>query len=147
MKNFSHHHGSNGFSFLEIVGSLLMMGVLLTALFSMEGSVLGRFRKATQREDRMFLLKGFLFSLTQAGTDIQKKYEIKQDTTTLSIITEPVKKDSVLARFEGLQQQKISGLWRDEKKERSLDLIGYVFIPIKKDPAVPAVALPKAGGE
>lgn len=128
MKNFSHHPG-NGFSFLEIVGSLLIMGVLLTALFSMEGSVLGRFRKSVQRENHLYDLKNYVFSLTQVGTDLQKKQEIKTEAETITLTTEPVKKGSVLARFEGLQQQKVMTVWHDEKKERSLELIAYIFVP------------------
>ncbi len=106
-----------------------MMGILLTALFSMEGSVLGRFRKSMQREDHIYALKNLIFSLTQSGADLQKKQESKLDNGTLTLSTEPVKKGSVLARFEGLQQQKIMSVWQDEKKERSLELIGYVFTP------------------
>jgi predicted acylesterase/phospholipase RssA len=138
MKNFNHHHGEHqygkGFSFVEVVASLLMMGILLSALLTMEGSVLGRFRRSAQREDRIYPLKNYLLSLTQAGTDTSKKQELHQDGTTITLRYEPIKEKSALARFEGLQQQKLSAVWQDETKKRTLDLVGYTFTPpVKKE--------------
>lgn len=136
MKNFNHHHGKHhygvGFSFIEVVASLLMMGILLSALLTMEGSVLNRLSRSAQKEDRMLLLKNYLFSLTQAGTDISKKQETQQDGTTITLTYEPIKPASALARFEGLQQQKITASWQDDTKKRTCELVGYTFTPPKK---------------
>lgn len=136
MKNFKRHPGKHqygdGFSFIEVVASLMMMGVLLSALLSMEGSVLGRCRRSAQREDKIYLLKKYLFSLTQAGTNIYKNQETQQDGTTVTLAYESIKQKSALARFEGLQQQKLSASWKDDTKQRTLDLIGYTFTPPEK---------------
>ncbi len=136
MKNFKHHH-SKGFGFLEVIGSLLMIGVILTALFTMEGSILNRFRKSWQKEDRMYEVKNSLFVLRQSGADIKEKQEIKTEAGLVTVQQEPIKKESVLARFEGLVQQKKSIVWNDERV-RSLELLSYVFIPPEKKQEVKA---------
>lgn len=131
MKNFNRHRGE-GFSFIEVIASLMMMGVLLSALLTMEGSVLDRFRRSAQREDHIYLLKNYLFSLTQSGADTAKKQETLVDGATLLLVYEPISQKSALSRFQGLRQQKISVAWNDDTKQRTLDFIGYTFTPPEK---------------
>lgn len=125
-----------GFSFSEVMISLVMIGFLLTALLTLQSNVFRRVVINTFRIDRFYPLKNrMIMVMVQPLKKDELRSETYNEQMGLKIMYEqqPVKESSSLRRFGGLYQKRVVGTWLERDRERIQELIGYgCLFPEKK---------------
>lgn len=110
----THYKGPDGFSFMEIILAMAILGIVLTGLFSLQSGV---FTAATREHSiisRIFFIKNMFFD-----TELNKKL-VKEKNVTKNL-ADPVTKltyqaskpndKSSLKRFENINLLKAKGSW------------------------------------
>ena len=125
-----------GFALAEVIISIAVIGFVLTTLQVLQSTVFRRVVINAFRTERLYPLKSLL--MTMGKDEIiqkdQKPIEKKDEQRGVMMVYEhvPIKKNSSLARFEGLYQKKVTGSWAEGTKQRTLELFTYGFIPREK---------------
>ncbi len=126
----------DGFALAEVIISIAVIGFVLTTLQVLQSTVFRRVVINTFRVERLYPLKSLL--MTMGKDEIikkdQKPIEKKDEQGGFTKIYEHVsiKKNSSLARFDGLYQKKVTGSWVEGSKQRTLELVTYGFAPREK---------------
>jgi hypothetical protein len=123
----------NGFAFVEVVMALIVIGLMLTGLLSLQSSAFRRVVVNTLRIDRFYPVKLVMAStLKQPLKKGQTKIESRNEDFDLALVYEQKEPAgaSVLARFKGLYQRKTTGTWSQHGRERVQEIIGYGFTPL-----------------
>ncbi len=101
MMNFKSHKNS-GFSFIEVLISLTIVGIMVGSLIGLNGAIFRTTRSAHDTIENSILLKNFLLQSRQDAKEIKagKKIEkqIENTKTKLSYNIEKIKENSVISK-------------------------------------------------
>ena len=135
-----------GFSFIEAIISLAIIAGSVTTFLVLQQKVFYRVAINTFKIERLPLLKNMTLvpkivlghETSQDDTKDQEVKKIEKNFTDpeTQVVYErlPISSDSVLARFEGLYQERITAHWVDVQQKRLVDLYHYGFeMQEKKD--------------
>jgi prepilin-type N-terminal cleavage/methylation domain-containing protein len=127
------HSKNNGFTLIEVLLAMALVGVVLTPIYSLQNSIFNQVLKMANAVDRMFVAYDFFLDVqNEADEKDQKKITRKIDDPSTELIYEiqDVSKDSVLQKdFNNLYIEKITWDWQDGNKKRSNQFINVLFEP------------------
>lgn len=126
----------NGFALVEVMLALSMIAVILTVLMMVESRVFARAVSSCQKMERFIFIKNMFLTTKKDPLEKNKNtYEIVLSDPDMFLRYEqkPVKKQSKLAVFKGVQQEIAIGIWDDWGVQREYALVTYRFSDIKKE--------------
>lgn len=135
--NFKRQH-SNGFSLIEVMLALSMIGIILTSLLMLESRIFKRVVACTQKMERFAAIKNLFLLVKKEGLpqDSSTYTALLQDPDiTVQYEKKAIEKTSALARFKGVMQEVATGTWDEWGQQREYAFYTYCFvgIPKKKD--------------
>ena len=135
MMNFKSR---NGFTFIEVLISLTIMGLMVVTIAALNGTIFLNTTNSHQLLDKTVLLKNFYVQTKQESQDnknlninkpIEKK--IEEDKANLKYSLEKIKDSSVLNKqkvnTKKLFIEKTEISWDQNKNKRSEELITFLF--------------------
>lgn len=130
------NHNKNGFTFIEIVITVAVIGIMMSAIFGLQSgmfrSIFGNYSKVS----RIFYIKNLFFEPANLEK-LQKDKIIKKDlsdpaTNIVYELKKPGDKSGYSKRFENINLLKATGKWKGLFKEQEEMLISFVYIKPKK---------------
>ena len=120
---------------MEVMLALFMITIVFSSLMTLQSTVVRRCIMSTFKIERFYALKNsFLMHkitpLAEGATKTERL--LKNPEMKMVYEKKPIKKDSQLARFEGLYQEVVMGSWQELGRERIFDLCTYKFQPVEK---------------
>ncbi|MEX0848691.1 MAG: prepilin-type N-terminal cleavage/methylation domain-containing protein [Candidatus Dependentiae bacterium] len=132
------HSKSNGFTLIEVLLAMTLVGVVLTPIYSLQNTVFTRVLKMVNAVERMFVAYDFFLDeenvlrQNRKKKKEQKKITKKIDDPSTELIYEvqDVPKDSALQKnFNNLYIEKTTWDWQEGNKKRSDQFINILFEP------------------
>ena len=132
----SKSHNKNGFTFIEVVITVAIIGIMMTSIFGLQNGMFKSVFNGYSKISRIFYIKNLFFEPSNLEK-LQKDKSIKKDLTEpqTNIVFELKKlsdKSSFSKRFENVNLLKATGKWRGLFKEQEETLISFVYIKPKK---------------
>jgi prepilin-type N-terminal cleavage/methylation domain-containing protein len=135
MIHIKNHNKSFGFSFIEIVIAIAIIGILLTALFNLQNTVFNSASREHSRMMRIFNIKNLFFN-NEINQKIVKEKQIKQNIedpqTLLTYQALKPSDKSALKRFNGISILKATGTWQLFNNDFDEIMVSLLFTPDKK---------------
>lgn len=129
----------SGFTFVEIMLAMFMVGFLLTSLLGLQETVFSGVVKYASRFERLFLLKDQLFAAALARAkdpsvknDKKEPVEKENPPTTLTYTEKKPAKQSAISKYANITVQKAQASWQIFTGEYKQVLISYIFAPDRK---------------
>ncbi len=127
-----------GFSFIEAIIALAIIAAVVSSFFLLQQKVFYRVVVNRFKIDRLPLLQNMMISQKALDFDAMQQHENQESfkkiekkiidpETHLVYEKIPVSTDSVLARFQGLYQERVTAEWIESGKKRIIDLYHYGF--------------------
>jgi Tfp pilus assembly protein PilV len=138
MIHFKNHNNGDGFTFIEIVLAVLMLGIMLTSALGLQNSSFTSIVKYSERLRAVLLLKNVLFDASYAraqnkGYAQEEKKVSEIIETTLRYSTQKVPQNSALAPFADVIIEKAEATWSGILQENKETLITFLYQPEKKE--------------
>jgi prepilin-type N-terminal cleavage/methylation domain-containing protein len=126
-------HLKKGFTLIEVIISIAVIGMVLSPLFILQGNVLQRVTAAAHRIHRLFFAQDFYLKAQRKQDEKTRKFtlEERQDfpPTLLTYDLGSLHKNSALADLPGLLMEKIT-IFDHPKKGRPSDmLLTFIYKP------------------
>lgn len=132
------NHFRDGFSFIEAVMALSIIAFALSAIMVLQHTVFSRVAYNTFKIQRLYHLKNIFSFITVNAKVVESSKKLDEELKLFEkdftdpethVVYErlPIKKDSTLARFEGLYQERVTGSWFDSDRKRLLDMYRYSY--------------------
>ncbi|MBN1549284.1 prepilin-type N-terminal cleavage/methylation domain-containing protein [Candidatus Babeliales bacterium] len=124
-----------GFTFVEVVLTIALIGFILTPLLVVQNNVLRLVMKSSDRARRIFILKN-AFSEAAINVDneedvtnrsFEKQYEVPHMSLKYTVM--PIVKESSLKGFSEVYLLKAYGSWQRMYQEHSETMISFLFVP------------------
>lgn len=136
MKNLENHK-QTGFTFIEVVLSIFIIGTLLSSVLLLQSTVVNGLQSASGRAQRIFLLTEELFNASFSRLKKEKKTDkrtikINDPETAITINTFRPKKSSSLSDIENIMIENITAEWQEWTGKRMEQLVTIVFAPKEK---------------
>lgn len=128
-------NNKTGFTLLEVLFSIAIVGVVLIPIYALQNQVMTRIAKAAQSVRRMFV--GFDFFLSAQSALDEKKIEKKSDDPPMQMNFDLEKipsKSDLTKSFNDIQLAKASFQWNVEGKKQTSELVAIVFTPPEPEP-------------
>lgn len=127
----------SGFTLIEVLLAMAIIGLVLTPIFSIQLSVLRSNSKASQTLARIFLGKQFLveneFSLKADEQEKRIEKKIDRPPTTLIYQLGKIPENSALKKFKNVLLETVTMQWVDRQgKKRQEKLVTFVHKPETK---------------
>lgn len=120
-----------GFSFIEIVVTVLLFGTLVTALLLSVNTTYSSLYRFSNRLERTYLLQQRLFDLflaRQKGKEKpEKEIKIKTPATTITYELRDPRSDSKLKKFKNIKIEKVTAQWQFQDGEQTEQLVNFVL--------------------
>lgn len=129
-----HFKNNNGFTLIETLLTVAIMGMLLTPLFISQGTILFSVRTLSDEYARISAAKNFLIASRLSSSE-DKKVAPKSDEelkATLKYSLEKLSGD-LEKKFNGLKREKVVIEWQDGINRRQEALVSFVFKPEKEE--------------
>lgn len=114
-----YQYARSGFSLLETIIAMTIIATMAVPLITMQGTVLRRMIRDARHEDRIFLMRNFLYEARQeappGATSFEKK--IEKQNTELHYQLMPPKESSSLHDMKGIHIERITATWREMGKK------------------------------
>ncbi len=131
--------GSSGFSFIEVALTIAIIGMMITALFSLQ---FGAFRNVTLEHailSRIFYIKNIYYN-PQDFEKLQKDKTFTQDisdpkTKIVSKYLDVPEKSEVAKKFENVFLVKSTGSWQGMQTEQQETLVSFIYVRPKEEKA------------
>lgn len=128
-------HNKSGFSFIEIVVTVLMFGILVTSLMLSVTTTYNSVWRYSNKLERIFLLKQRLFTIffdREQGKDKpERKIVIDKPSTTIMYEQKKPRTDSALGKFKNVSIQKLEAQWQQQESELTEQLVSFVLTSTK----------------
>lgn len=132
-------NSSPGFSFMEIIIAVLMLGMLMTAIFTLQNTTFRSVVDFSARLAHIFSLKNKLVTASRdraQQTESQTKPldELTKESTKIIYTLEKVNEKSALKKFENVMIEKAVAQWQEGTKKYQEILISFFYkVPEKKE--------------
>lgn len=128
---------SSGFTLIEVLLAMAIIGLVLTPIFSIQLGVLRSNSRASQSLARIFLGKQFLveneFQLKPEDQEKRIEKKIERPATTLFYELRKIPDNSALKKFKNILIESVLMQWVDrEGKKRQERLVTFIFKPESK---------------
>ena len=132
MINFPDQNKKNGFTFIELVLAVTIIGIAMISLFNLQSSLFNSAIKQHSRIIRIFNIKNLFFDY-EVNEKIIKDKSLKKDiqdpATKISYEMIKPKDKSTLKKFEDIYLLKAIGSWERMKKEQEEIIVSLLFNP------------------
>ncbi len=124
----------NGFTLIEVLIAVAMVGLLLSPLFIAQESIFINVVKRARNFERIIKAKNFYWSAKQKA-DKQEKPEFTLDkklddpVMTLKYEVTPQSQKSALKNFKDVYKERVKMTWQDGRRKREDALVSFVFKP------------------
>lgn len=131
------NHSQEGFSLIEAVIAIAVMGIILVGVFSVQQVVFKKDVMSTDRLSRILLLKNVLYDPTvmreEHDQEIQKEQRIKEPPTNVKLVMGKMKGET-LKSFKYIERIVARATWEGIVKKEEEELLYLRFkAPKKKD--------------
>lgn len=129
-----HFKNNDGFTLIETLMTVAIMGMLLAPLMISEGSIISYVSTMSQEYARMLAAKSFLVGSRLSSSD-DKKVAPKSDEDLKATLTYSLEKLSGdwEKKFKGLKREKVTIEWQDGINRRTDTMISFIFKPEKEE--------------
>ncbi len=132
-----HSNNNAGFTLIEAMLAMVMIAIVFAPLFIMQGSIIQRMYRSTQRMRRMLYADTFLQQArkqVKPGTT-QLVFEQKLDDplTYFTYELKPVSKDASTGDVYQLHVERITARWQEDAQKEQEMLITYTFVGPKQE--------------
>lgn len=133
--NFKNHNNP-GFTFIESLFSVFIVGLMLSSLLLLAGSVFSELSLFSNRLERIFILDNILKKAEQlrfakSKETVPAKQEIKNPPTTIEYNLRAPNRNSALNKFEHIKIEQANAQWTSGIGMHNEILIHLVYIPEK----------------
>ncbi|MDP3889132.1 MAG: prepilin-type N-terminal cleavage/methylation domain-containing protein [bacterium] len=131
-----HSKNSSGFLLIEVLISIAIIGILVTPLFILQGTVFQQVSQMSQRLHRLFFAEHFLIETRRSVQDDVRQFTLEKKeenpATVLNYTVGPLEKKSSLATIPGLLLERVV-IQEPKKKPPSVDtIVTFLFKPEQK---------------
>ena len=134
MKHFKNLNAS-GFTFIEVMFAVMMVGTLLSAVFTLQNTSFNSIVSFSNRLRRVFMLRNWLGEnriVKAKGKKEATSKKIDDPETKMSIKTEIISKKSSLNNIKNVMVQNISAEWQGGIQKQKESLVSLFFKPPEK---------------
>jgi prepilin-type N-terminal cleavage/methylation domain-containing protein len=122
----------NGFTLIEVIISLAIVGVILTPVFMLHEMIMNRVNRSAKEFEYMLLCKNLLFSARQKQTPqaqefLLEKAEIDFNATLTYALEKGVNQKSSLASLVGLHREIVTVSWTDLGTKKQDRLVTFIY--------------------
>jgi prepilin-type N-terminal cleavage/methylation domain-containing protein len=122
---------SSGFSLLETIVALAVMGLVLAPLFLAESTMFQSIRTRSAHMERMIAAKTYAIEMRRAvphdATTFNQEKKITRPATTLKYEWKAVGEQTVFKGLPNLFKEQVTFEWEDRRQKRSDVLVNYVY--------------------
>ncbi len=136
----SPNHSATGFVIIEIVLTLAMMGIIITALFGLQSSLMTGTMEASDQVRRIIHLRNTFFEYelqhpVSPTEDVQPqsfKHAIDDPPTQITRTTKKISEESSLKQFKNVKRVVVQGTWERAGQPEEITLVSFVYKKPKK---------------
>ncbi len=125
----------SGFTFIEVVIAVMIIGMVLTSLFSLQTALFDSTFNNYSKISRIFFIKNLFFNF-EAREKLNKnkilKKELKDPLTKLTFELKNLNEKSQIKKFENISLLKSSASWRGLVRQQEESMIYYIYQKAKK---------------
>lgn len=122
-----------GFTLIEVLLALAIIGLVLTPIFLIQSAVLRRTSAGAQQFLRIIQAKDFLidqqFENMQEAQAATAERKITNPPTTLSFSSKKIPDNSALKKFKHIMIDSVTMQWTEQNKKRQEKLVTFSFKP------------------
>lgn len=131
MKVFNLPSTSRGFSLIEALVALLVLGVLLGSLFRFQSQVLRGVFRTHGVIDRLPIIKNALTKIEQqSDKEISKKITDANTNTEITYELKAISEKSTLYAVKNLKQVVVIAQWPGLTGQQDVEFVGFKFYPV-----------------
>lgn len=135
MKDLQNHN-TPGFTLMEVMLAIFMVGVLLSALLALQGKIFDGIATYSSRMNRVFLLKNRLFEVAldraKGETKVAPEKKIDEPATVIRYESKKPSQESSLKKFNDIMIERVTAEWDEWKTKRQEVMITFLYKPEKK---------------
>lgn len=128
-----HSESNQGFTLVEVMISVLIIGTALTAIMSTQSVMLLSIKKITEQFSRIVLAKNFLYQ-TRLAEKKSANSKIQTPETSFKY-TQQKASGSIGQHFKDLYREQLSWEWTDGSKKYTDTIVSLIFKPKKQEEA------------
>ena len=138
--HFKNKNISVGFTFIEVMASLMLIALIITPLMFQQSSIVNSVSKTSRSLDRMFMMQSYLYevrkTLQEYTTSFHTQKKIEEKDISLTFSRGPVPKKSAFAR-DNIYQDQVTLSWKDDRNQTEQEtLVAFVYVrPEQKEGA------------
>ena len=122
-----------GFTLIEVLLSLAIIGMVLTPIFLIQSLVLRRTSAGARQFTRLIAAKDFLvdqqFENIQETNTATAEQKITNPPTTLLFTSKKLPENSALKKFKHIMVDTVTMQWTEQNKKRQENLVTFMFKP------------------
>lgn len=133
--NTPKKNNKKGFVLLEVVVSVVILGMLLVPILMMQNTVMSGVIKNKDFSSRTGTLQNlFYFLPMNPGQEEQKSFNKQYDNPEMTVeyTEKELSEGSTFFRFTGMNVQKIKGAWSVWAAKKDLEIMHFSFNPEKE---------------
>ena len=127
------HFKNNGFTLIEALISLTVMGVVLTPIFMAQSSIFQMVIRRTQAIDRIIYAQSFIIEVRRAipkdAQQFVQEKKINKPATQLKYEIKQVSTESAFKDVPNLYKEQVTIDWQQGRNKQSDMLVQYIFMP------------------
>jgi prepilin-type N-terminal cleavage/methylation domain-containing protein len=133
-----HFKNSSGFTLVEVVLSLMIMGLVYGSVYVSQGSAIRVVKVFALRLSRLLAAKELLIEMTtgkegESAEQVRKDKQLKEDgpVTHLTYTQEPAASGAI-KDFKDIVVQKVKAEWQEDRSAHTELLVTFAFKPKKE---------------
>ncbi len=116
----------NGFSLLETIVAMTIIAFMVSPLVIMQGTLLRRVVRDSRHEERIFLMRNFLYKARNETPPGATTFEKTEGELRYQLM--PPQANSSLNAMKGIHIERVTATWRDSGKQTQDVLITTKYI-------------------
>lgn len=128
-----HSENKQGFTLVEVLLSIMIIGIVITALMSTQSNMLFYIETLSNQFSRLVLAKNLLYQ-TRLNGKSSAQAKTKEPETTFKY-SQKKATGNIGKQFKGLYLEQVEYEWTNENKKQSDKIVSFIFKPEKKEEA------------
>lgn len=133
LEDIMRFKNSSGFTLIEVLLALAIIGMVLTPIFLIQQMVLRRSSSRANLFSRLIQAKDFLvdqqFENIQEAKEVTAEKKITSPITTLIFNSKKLPENSALKKFKHIMVDSVNMQWTEQNKKRQEKLVTFSFKP------------------